>query len=51
MDLDTDRVEIYRLEGGRYGPPGTRLPDETIAVSSLPGSEIVVSELLILGED
>jgi len=51
VDLDADRVEIHRLEGGRYGSPAIFLPDRTVSVSSLPGSEILVEELLILRED
>jgi Uma2 family endonuclease len=51
VDLDADRVEIYRLEGHRYGPLVLRVPRDSVSVTSLPGSEITVEELLVLQDE
>jgi Uma2 family endonuclease len=47
VDLDADRVEVYRLQGDRYGRPSlVVVRGEVIESSAAPGSSIAVGDLL-----
>ena len=46
VDLDADRVEIYRLEEGRYSPPEVRARGERIDSTALAGLSIPVDGVL-----
>jgi Uma2 family endonuclease len=46
VDLDADRIEVYRLEGGRYGESSLFLSGERLSSPLLPGFEIEVDEVL-----
>lgn len=46
VDLEVERIEIYRLEGDRYGPPTILGPDETLATPLIPGLEIPLEDVL-----
>ncbi len=46
VDLDADRVEIYRLEGDRYGPPRYLARGEDLDSPEIPGFSISLDELL-----
>lgn len=46
VDVDADRVEIYRLVDGTYPPPELRFPGETLDAASLPGFSMPVDEAL-----
>ncbi len=46
VDRDADRVEIYRLERGRYGPPRYLSRGETLESPEIPGFTIPVDDLL-----
>jgi Uma2 family endonuclease len=46
VDLDADRLECYRLEGGRYPPPTLFARDAILSPPGIPGFTISVDELL-----
>lgn len=46
VDLDADRVEVYRLEGGRYGHPRILVRGEVLASLEVPGFSLGIDELL-----
>lgn len=46
VDLDAERVEIYRLEGGRFEPPLLLGRGETVESPEIPDFSISVEELL-----
>ncbi|MGH2767811.1 MAG: Uma2 family endonuclease [Actinomycetota bacterium] len=46
VDLDADRVEISRLEGGRYGPPKILTRGELLESAEIPGFSLAVGDLL-----
>lgn len=46
VDLDGDRVEVFRLEAGKYGPPREVRRGETLDSPEIPGFSIAVDELL-----
>jgi Uma2 family endonuclease len=46
VDLDSDRVEVYRLRGGAYGSPVLLRRGEIIESPLLPGLAIPVEEIL-----
>lgn len=46
VDLEDDRVEVYRLEGGRYGAPLLLGHGQTLASSVLPGFAVAVDDLV-----
>ena len=51
IDLDADRVEIYRLEGGRYGRPLPSVRGDTIQTPQAQGFTLEVEDLLGPPED
>lgn len=51
VDLEVDRVEIYRLLDGRYPPPELRFRGQTLAAASLPGFSIPADEALGIVSD
>lgn len=46
VDLDADRVEVYRLDEGRYGPPRQVIRGEDLESPEIPGFSISVDDLL-----
>ncbi len=46
VDLEIERIEIYRLEGDRYGPPSFLGPDDTLTTSLIPGLEVPLEDVL-----
>ena len=47
VDLDADRVDVYRLDGkGRYGLPATLGPGEALTCLAAPGLALTVAEAL-----
>jgi Uma2 family endonuclease len=46
VDLDTDRVEVYRLADGRYGSPGLLGRQDRLESPLLPGWSISVDQVL-----
>lgn len=46
VDLEVDRVEIYRLVDGRYPAPEFRFRGQSVDAASLPGFSIPVDEVL-----
>jgi len=46
VDLDAERVEIYRLEAGAFCPPELVCPPGTLTTPQLPGLEVSVGEAL-----
>ena len=46
VDLDGERVEIYRLREGRYGSPAFLRRDESLTSDLLPGFSIPVADLI-----
>ena len=47
VDLDADRIDVYRLAGDAYGPPAASLArGETLTSPNLPGFELEVAEAL-----
>jgi len=51
VDLDADRVEVYRLDAGRYGPPTLLSRAGTLETPQAPGFAILVGDLLGPPED
>ena len=51
VDLEAERVEIYRLNGGRYPAPQLRYPGEILESTQLPGFEMSVAASLALDPD
>ncbi|MBW3602907.1 MAG: Uma2 family endonuclease [Actinobacteria bacterium] len=51
VDLDADRVEVYSLAEGRYGPPHLLARGETLTSSQAEGFRLDVDELLGARED
>ena len=51
VDLDADRVEVYRLDEGRYGSPTLLMRGDTLVCEQTPGFSIAVDELLGPPED
>ena len=45
VDPEADRVEVYRLEDGRYGKPEILEPGDTLSTPQLPGLEIDLADL------
>jgi len=48
VDPDSDRVDVYRLDGGGYGKPIILRPGDQLTSPSLPGLEIDLSALFRL---
>jgi Uma2 family endonuclease len=46
VDLDADRVEIYRNAGERFGPPAIAERGDTISPPRVPGLTVEVDDLL-----
>lgn len=46
VDLDADRIEVYLLEGGRYGKPTLVTRRDTLETPQAPGLTIGVGEVL-----
>ena len=46
VDLDAERVELYRLEAGTFGSPELVYPPGTLTTPQLPGLEVSVDEAL-----
>lgn len=46
VDLDADRVEVHRLEAGRYGTPTLLGRDKRLSAPLLPGVAVAVAELV-----
>jgi Uma2 family endonuclease len=46
VDLDADRVEVYVLRGGHYGPPVVVERDGTLRSVALEGFAAAVDDLL-----
>ncbi len=46
VDLDAERVEVYRLVEGRYGPPRLVVGDDELAPPSLPEFSFLVRDVL-----
>ncbi|CAN5285334.1 Uma2 family endonuclease [soil metagenome] len=46
VDLDADRIEVYRLTGQRYGRPALVGPGERLQPSHLPGLVVDVDDAL-----
>lgn len=46
VDLDADRVEVYRLEEGRYGPPRLLARTGRLESTQVPGFCLAVTDLL-----
>ncbi|HEX6206943.1 MAG TPA: Uma2 family endonuclease [Actinomycetota bacterium] len=46
VDLDADRILVYRLEEGRYGEPQVLEPDHELTTPLLPGFSALVGDLL-----
>jgi Uma2 family endonuclease len=46
VDLDAERIEVYTLEGGRYGHPRMLGRGESLESPLVPGLSISVSEVL-----
>jgi Uma2 family endonuclease len=51
VDLDADRVEVYRLEQGRYGHPLLFARGETLETPLAPGLTLAIDDLLGPAED
>lgn len=51
VDLDADRVEVYRLDAGRYGPPTLLSRGDTLESPQIPGLAMSVDDLLGPPED
>jgi Uma2 family endonuclease len=49
VDLEAERVEIYRLEEGRYPPPFILPRSSTLSSELVPGFEVPVAEVLGVG--
>ena len=45
VDPDADRIEVHRLEAGRYGKPKIFEPDETLTTSVLHGFALSLADL------
>lgn len=48
IDLEADRVEVYRLAAGSYPPPLLLYPGESLTSPHLPGFAISVDEALAI---
>jgi Uma2 family endonuclease len=48
VDLEADRVEVYRLSGGSYPPPELLYPGGVLTSPNLPGFEMAVEEALAI---
>ena len=46
VDLDADRVEVYRLEGERFGPPVLFGMGDTLEPPPIGGFRLAVEDLL-----
>lgn len=46
VDLDAERVEIYRLDAGAFGPPELVYSPDMISTPQLPGLKVSVDEAL-----
>jgi len=46
VDLDADRIEVYRLESGRYGPPVLFGRRNSLQTPQAPGLTLTVDSLL-----
>ena len=46
VDLDADRIPVYRLEGGRYGEPEVLGANDELTTPLLPGLSALVGDLL-----
>lgn len=51
VDLESDRVEVYRLEEGRYGTPRLLTREDILDSPEVPGFSIPVADLLGPPED
>jgi Uma2 family endonuclease len=46
VDLDADRVEVYTLVDGRYGPPTIVGSDGTVEASAVEGLAVAVGDIV-----
>ena len=46
VDLEIERIEIYRLEGDRFAPPTFLGPEEMLTTPLIPGLEIPLEDVL-----
>lgn len=46
VDPEGDAVEVYRLEGGRYGEPEVLRPGAEVTTAALPGLRLDLADLL-----
>lgn len=46
VDLDAERIEVYRLEGGRYGSPRMLGHGDVLESPEVPGFSVAVDDLL-----
>ncbi|HWB71117.1 MAG TPA: Uma2 family endonuclease [Egibacteraceae bacterium] len=51
VDLDADRIECYRLDAGRYGPPRLLTRDDRLGSAQLPALDVAVDTVLPAPED
>lgn len=51
VDLEADRVEIYRLVDGRYPAPSMRFPGESIESAQLSGFAMPAEQALAIGAE
>lgn len=47
VDLDADRVEVYRLADGRYGPPRVVGQDDMLHAATVDGLVVAVRDFLV----
>lgn len=48
VDLQQDRIEVFRLVDGRYPEPEVRSPGDVLSSPQLPGFSLPVKDLLSL---
>jgi Uma2 family endonuclease len=46
VDLDADRIELYRLSGGRYGKPVLLQRRDVVSSEQVPGFKLPVDYIL-----
>jgi Uma2 family endonuclease len=51
VDLESDRIDVYRLEDGRYDRPSAFVRSDTLTSPVLPGLSLSVDEILGPRED
>lgn len=51
VDLEVDRVEVYKLRDGKYPAPDIRYSGQSLVASALPGFSIPVDEALAFDQE